>query len=208
MEKKEAIKIIRKIEALGLETGSSGNVSFRADAECIYIKPTLLTYSEVNEENLSVVYIGDGKCVGGAQPSSDLECHLEIYRARKDVQAIVHSHSHFATVCAVLNVGIPVYSTMHADYFGCCIPCLPFINHRVGNFGSQILEAKCNAALLAHHGSLLLLEKPSDATKKLSALEEIARLYYDATTFASLKNIELSQINKRDAEKIHRYFSG
>jgi len=206
MEKKQSIAIIHALNLLNLEIGSSGNISFRADSEHIFIKPTSMTYAQVNEENLSAVRIDNSKLVSGANPSSDLASHLEIYRHRKDVACVVHSHSHFATVFAILQMNIPVLSTMHADYFGSLINCLPFINHRESNFGTQIVKSGFDIALLGNHGSLLLLKKPTEAGVRLQALEEVARLYFDAIGISVITNTQLNEIERHHAEQIHKYY--
>ncbi len=59
-----------------------------------------------------------GKIVGSRlKPSSDLDTHLELYRAFPAIGGVVHTHSEFATAWAQAGREIPAYGTTHADYF-------------------------------------------------------------------------------------------
>ena len=204
--KKDALLIIKKISDLGLEVGSSGNVSFRAGPDLIYITPTKVAHADVTKKNLSVVQLSTGKLIRGNKPSSDLSFHREIYSNRSDVHCIVHSHSHFATLCAILELSIPVLSTLHADYFKDSIPCLPFLNHRERNVGIQVLEKGVDTALLARHGSLLLIKNYREAPHRLEALEEVARLFYDALLVSDQKRQLPNEISEDDRCVIHKHF--
>lgn len=206
MKKEKALKIIKELDALNMEIGSSGNVSFRANKNEIFIKPSGFTFSQVNKENISIVDSG-GVLLKGAKPSSDLKCHLAIYKNRPDINCIVHSHSHFATVFAILGINIPVCSTIHADYFGESIPCLPFLNHRMGNYGEQAINTGVNIALLEKHGSLLLMQNPFDASRHVQILEEIAKLYYHTLVISNNRNIKLRKFSKTEIKILNDYYT-
>lgn len=70
-----------------------------------------------------------GKLLKGKMPSSDLKLHIKIYESNKNINCIVHTHSHYATVMSILEKDLDVLSTMQADYFGAKILCLKFANH-------------------------------------------------------------------------------
>lgn len=205
MKKEKALKIIKKLDILNMEIGSSGNISFRADKNKIFIKPSGFSFSEVNKDNLSVVN-SEGILLEGAKPSSDLGSHLFIYKKRPDINCIIHSHAHFTSVFAILGIGIPVCSTMHADYFGKSIPCLPFLNHRTSNYGEQIIKAGVNMALLEKHGSLLLIQDLSNASHYARAFEEICKLYYHTLVISNIKNISLRKFSKTDIKILNDYY--
>jgi len=60
----------------------------------------------------------DGNIVQGLyKPSSDMETHLEIYKAFPQVGGVVHTHSRWATIWAQAGQGIMALGTTHADYF-------------------------------------------------------------------------------------------
>ena len=71
----------------------------------------------MKEEDLVVVSL-EGKIVeGNKRPSSDTPTHLELYRRFKDIKAVVHTHSRWATSFAQAGMGIKAMGTTHADYF-------------------------------------------------------------------------------------------
>ena len=95
----EIIEISREIYDKGLVSGKSGNISARFKNETkdiIAITPTLKSLSELNEKDIVLVDL-NGNVLTKGKPSSEVNMHLEIYKKRPDVNAIVHTHSPYAT---------------------------------------------------------------------------------------------------------------
>ena len=95
----EIIEVSTEIYEKGLVSGKSGNISARFKGEngdIIAITPTLKSLSELIEEDIVLVDI-DGNILTKGKPSSEVNMHLEIYKRRPDVNAIVHTHSPYAT---------------------------------------------------------------------------------------------------------------
>ena len=95
----EIIEVSTEIYEKGLVSGKSGNISARFKGEngdLIAITPTLKSLSELIEEDIVLVDI-DGNILTKGKPSSEVNMHLEIYKRRPDVNAIVHTHSPYAT---------------------------------------------------------------------------------------------------------------
>ena len=95
----EIINVSTEIYDKGLVSGKSGNISARFKGEngdVIGITPTLKSLSELNEEDIVLVDL-DGNVLTNGKPSSEVNMHLEIYKRRSDVNAIVHTHSPYAT---------------------------------------------------------------------------------------------------------------
>lgn len=97
-----------------LQTGNGGNLSGRVPgANLITIKASGCSFDQCTVENLVTVTL-DGEIVAGdGLPSRELSTHLLIYKLRPDVQAIFHSHSPWAILCASLGEAIPAV-TLHA----------------------------------------------------------------------------------------------
>lgn len=95
----EIIEVSTEIYEKGLVSGKSGNISARFKGEngdIIAITPTLRSLSELSEEDIVLVDL-DGNTLTKGKPSSELNMHMEIYKKRPDVNAIVHTHSPYAT---------------------------------------------------------------------------------------------------------------
>ena len=98
------IATAREMNALGINRGKSGNVSARIDGGCL-ITPSAVPYAETVPEDIVTVR-DDGSAIGSRLPSSEWRFHRDIYAARREVMAIVHAHSPFATTLACLDRGI------------------------------------------------------------------------------------------------------
>src|SRR5438270_7858481 len=96
----------RQLLATGLVRGTSGNISIR-QGDAVAVSPTGLPYPELQPAGVPVVDLAGNRLDGELVPTSELALHLAVYRVRPDVTAIVHTHSMFATVFAVLGEPIP-----------------------------------------------------------------------------------------------------
>ena len=95
----EIIETSREIYEKGLVSGKSGNISARlknGTNDIVAITPTLKSLSELDEEDIVLVDL-KGNVLTKGKPSSEVNMHLEIYKRRPDVNAIVHTHSPYAT---------------------------------------------------------------------------------------------------------------
>lgn len=91
----EIVEVSRNIYAQGLVCGKSGNVSARLK-DYIAITPTLKSLGSLEEKDIVLVDF-DGNVLTKGKPSSEVNMHLGIYKKRSDVNAIVHTHSPYAT---------------------------------------------------------------------------------------------------------------
>ena len=95
----EIINVANEIYEKGLVSGKAGNISKRikgSTGDIVAITPTLKSLSNLNEEDIVLVDM-DGNILTKGNPSSEINMHLEIYKRRSDVNAIVHTHSTYAT---------------------------------------------------------------------------------------------------------------
>lgn len=95
----EIIKTANEIYEMGLVSGKSGNISSRFKKEgkdVVAITPTLKSLCDLDEKDIVLVDL-DGNVLTNGKPSSEVGMHLEIYRKRDDVNAIVHTHSPYVT---------------------------------------------------------------------------------------------------------------
>ena len=95
----DIINTSKEIYDKGLVSGKAGNISKRikgSTGDIVAITPTLKSLSDLNEEDIVLVDM-DGNPLTNGNPSSEVNMHLEIYKKRCDVNAIVHTHSAYAT---------------------------------------------------------------------------------------------------------------
>lgn len=198
----------RKIAALNLEVGPSGNLSFRESDDQFVITPTGTSFAEVDLDRLAIYSAATEKYTG-AKPSSDTTAHVAIYKNRPDVQAIVHTHTHYSVVLAMLGQDIPVHSTMQADYVGGSIKCVPFANHRREGYGKAEHFARGSYFLLEKHGGALLFDHQDSAkiANSVQAFAEIARLHYEYLVSSTLLGIERHTLSEDEIGLINNYYA-
>jgi len=108
----------------GLVLYTFGNASgIDRESGLVAIKPSGVPYERLTAADMVVCDL-EGKIVAGSlNPSSDIETHLELYRAFPTIGGVVHTHSEFATSWAQAGREIPAFGTTHADYFHGPVPC-------------------------------------------------------------------------------------
>ena len=168
----------------GINRGKSGNVSARlrtASFVGFLVTPTGLPYHRTAAEDIVAMTL-DGEAHATRLPSSEWRFHRDIYRARSDVEAIVHTHAPFATTLACLDRGIPPFHYMIAMAGGRDIRCAPY-----ATFGTQELSDHAVAALidrkaclLAHHGMIAVEGSLERALALAVEVETLAEMYWRA----------------------------
>lgn len=176
-------KIIRtalKMNSLGINQGKSGNVSARIDTGFL-VTPTGIAYEDTKPEQIVAMRM-DGSHDGEVLPSSEWRFHRDIYAARSDVGAIVHTHAAYATTLACLDRAIPPFHYMVAAAGGKDIPCAPY-----ATFGTVELSAHAvaalrdrNACLLSHHGMIACGTDLEKALALAVEVESLAKMYWQA----------------------------
>ena len=169
-----------KLVQLGLNRGTAGNISVRWD-DGFLITPSGLPPHKIHPEDVTYMDM-DGNAQGRRDPSSEWRFHRDVYAARADVGAIVHSHAPFCTTLAVLHKSIPPYHYMVAKAGGRDIRCAGY-----ATFGTQELSDHALAALdgrmaclLANHG-MIAAGGALDAAMALAVeVEELAEGYWRA----------------------------
>ena len=175
----------------GLVIFTWGNVSaLDRDKGLMVIKPSGVSYDEMKVDDMVVVSMADGKVVEGSlKPSSDTPTHLVLYREFAGVNAIVHTHSTYATSWAQSCKPIPALGTTHADHFYGAVPCTRLLtkkeireNYEVET-GNVIVETfkeidpeSIPGVLVAGHGPFSWGATAMKAVYNAAVLEEVAQM--------------------------------
>ncbi len=177
----------------GLVTFTWGNVSgIDRERGLVVIKPSGVSYEEMNAEDMVVVSLEDGQVVeGNLNPSSDTPSHLEFYRHFSTIGGVVHTHSRWATAWAQAGRGIPAYGTTHGDYFYGEIPCTrkmtpaEIADAYEKNTGLVVVEtfqdkdpAQIPAVLVHSHGPFTWGKDAHEAVHNAVVLEELAMMAF------------------------------
>lgn len=178
--RRQLIDTCRRMNALGLNQGTSGNASARL-AEGMLITPSGVDYDAMRANQI-VKLDKNGRPTGSLKPSSEWRIHFDIMRARTDAGAILHCHAPFSTSLACLRIGIPAFHYMVAVAGGHDIRCAGY-----ATFGTQALSDRTLAALegrkaclMANHGMIALGADLAGALKLAVEVETLARQYWQA----------------------------
>ncbi|MCK5690534.1 class II aldolase/adducin family protein [Myxococcota bacterium] len=176
--REELIHHARQINATGLNHGTNGNLSVRFE-DGLLITPTGMTYDSLQPEDI-VFLDSDAKITGLRKPSSEWPFHYDILKKRPEVQAIIHTHSIFATTLACMHLPIPAFHYMVAVAGGTDIRCADY-----ATFGSEELSLSAlralqdrKACLLANHGMIILGDSVADTFARAIEVETLAQQYW------------------------------
>jgi L-fuculose-phosphate aldolase len=170
------------MNATGLNQGTSGNVSARVPGGFL-ITPSGVPYEDLRPHDVVELRM-DGEVAGPRRlpASSEWRMHLDIYKARPDAGAIVHTHSMFATTLALLRKEIPAVHYMIAVAGGHTIRCAPYATFgtaELAAFAVTALEDR-KACLLANHGMIALGANLRAALRVAREIEALAAQYWRA----------------------------
>lgn len=172
----QIIGVVEELYEAGLITPKGGNVSVRIpDSEELWITPTQLYKGGLTKEKLIGVDLQGKKLEGRDRPSVELPMHLEIYRSRKDVGAVVHTHAPMATVIGLYDEPIPPI-TIEALALA-CVPTIPFLLSGTKEQSQAITEALGDGpgVLLRNHGLMTVGKDLREAASRAQILEFAAR---------------------------------
>lgn len=197
--KSQVMNIAKRAQRDGLCKQKSGNFSLR-DPETGYlvITPTGKDREALTRDDLIVMDMDASviENLTGLKPTSEALMHLKLYEARPETRAIVHTHSMYATLFAVLNRRIPAitYEFMMLNCKDGQVPVAPYGRPGTSDLAESVVSVcrNADALLLKGHGAVTLDEDGIEgAYLKMCYLEEIAQLYYHVLAINGGKDPDL-----------------
>jgi L-fuculose-phosphate aldolase len=180
MTRQAIIEAALEMEGLGLTRGSSGNISLRSEGGFL-VTPSGMPPRTLQPEDL-VEMAMDGTWSGSRKPSSEWRFHRDIYAARPEIAAIVHSHPPFGIALASHGRGIPAFHYMVAMAGGRDIRCAPYATYgtqELSNYAVAAMEGRF-ACLLANHGMIAAGKNLERAVALAVEVESLAEGYWRA----------------------------
>ena len=183
IEKKDAlIATAKRCFDLRLQTNAGGNLSVRLDsADAIVIKPSGVGFNECTRDNLQVVHLDGTLEPSDHKPSIDLDFHLDLYRIRDDIKAVVHCHSPWATGYASAGIEILCLTVQTIEKIG-RMPLIPLSPQGGPQTDKEISpvfqDPKVVAAVLANHGTIGVGSNLMKAQYLAEIIEETAHIAY------------------------------
>ncbi len=191
----------------GLNQGTSGNISVRYD-DAMLITPSGIPYEQLAPKDLARLSLENNKYEwdGPFKPSSEWHFHRAILQANDNLDAVVHTHSTFATVLSIAREDIPACHYMIAAFGGNTVRCADYATFGTPELSENILAAMTDrsACLLANHGMIAGGHSLDNAMWAAVELETLSKQYYHAKLFGNMVVLPDDEMN-RVLEKFKGY---
>jgi L-fuculose-phosphate aldolase len=183
----EARKIVldaaREMCAKGLVVGNSGNISLRLPPDgkngLMAITPTSRHYDTLDYDDIPIIDFNGNNMEGKLKPSVETLLHIAIYQARKNVNAVIHTHSVFASAVAVAGLEIPPILLDQVLFLGGEIKsssgALVTTPQQINSFIMALGDR--SAALIPNHGAVGTGRTMRDAFAACELIEKTSRIY-------------------------------
>jgi L-fuculose-phosphate aldolase len=184
----------------GLVAGTSGNASLRLPPEngreLLAITPSSRYYDSLTTEDIQVIDFEVEPVEGDLVPSAETMLHIGVYQARPGINAVIHTHSVFASAVAVAGLEIPPILDDQVTLLGGEIKLAPYAASGSQELVDNALAAlkDRNAALLANHGAMGIGRTMREAFTACQLVEKTAKIY--------LCTLALNKVNPLPAEAV------
>jgi L-fuculose-phosphate aldolase len=203
--KQSILEAARKMSERGLVAGTSGNVSLRLPAsgkrQLLAITPTSQHYDTLDVDDIPIIDF-EGKTVEGELPPSiETPLHTGIYKARANVNAIIHTHSVYASAAAVAGLEIPPIMEDQVAYLGGAIKLAGYTASGTPEQLTSIIKAlgDRSGALMANHGAVGTGRSLRDAFTACEIMEKTAKIYFLALMAGKVNPLSPGAVKKLKA---------
>lgn len=178
-ERRAIVQAARRLERSGLTHGTSGNVSVRVRGGFL-ITPTGIAPDALTATDVVFCDPSGAPAPHQRAPSSEWRMHRDIYRARPDAGAIVHTHSPYATAIACLRQPLPAVHYMIAAAGGGDVRCAEYATFGTAELSRKVLAAleARQGCLLANHGVVAVGDDLARAMRVGLEIERVAQVYW------------------------------
>jgi len=194
----QLLKTSQQLAHLGLNKGTSGNASVRCE-DGFLITPSGMPIDSMTAADMVHMHLNGSVAEADSQkkPSSEWRFHRDILANRTEINAVIHTHSMFATTLACLHQEVPAFHYMIAVAGGDTIRCAPY-----ALFGSQQLSddalmalVERKACLLANHGMIALGRDLQDALAVAVEVENLCEQYWRILQISPPKLLSQAQMD-------------
>ncbi|MEM6666769.1 MAG: class II aldolase/adducin family protein [Pseudomonadota bacterium] len=179
--RKHLILTCQQMNSLGINQGTSGNISVRTP-DGFLISPSGIPYGAMKPEQVVAMDL-DAGYHGDWLPSSEWRMHHDLFKARTEAGAIVHTHSTYATALSCLRIEVPAFHYMIGVTGGTTLRCSGYASFGTQELSNTMLEAleDRTACLLANHGVICFGPTLDKALWLAGEIETLCKQYFVAT---------------------------
>jgi L-fuculose-phosphate aldolase len=183
-ERAAVVEVGRKALRRGVVHGTAGNMSLREpESGLIAISPSGMPYPMVTPADVVVVNTGAEVIDGRRKPSSETPLHTMVHRELPGMLAVVHTHSHYATVVSCIRPALPPILTEACLVVGTEVPVTRYGLTGTDDFAEsvrEVLTPETRAVILKNHGLICFGRTFDEALTVTEIVEEAAKVYVHA----------------------------
>ncbi len=180
-----------------------GNVSQRVDKNTCVATPSGRKYEELTINDIVAVNLADNSYTGDIKPSSEYKLHTEVYRTRKNINAVIHTHQMNASTVAAARREVPPILDDMVQIIGPTVRVADYAlpsTRKIVKTTVKALKGR-QAALMANHGAVCIGADMNEAFVVTEVLEKACKAFIEAEFLGQAK-----EINKFEAHFMHRYY--
>lgn len=182
--KESVLHYYEHLSQKGYTVGTGGNLSILIEGQnAIAITPTNMDYFGIHVDDICIVDFDMNVLEGNFKPSIETKMHIEVYKNRLDVNAIIHTHQVYASIFALINEPIPALFDEVTLNTGHIIDVIPYALSGSNQLSKNVLcylSNRCNCYIIQNHGGLSLGISIENAFRNVELLEKVSRSYYYA----------------------------
>ncbi len=207
--KKELVQGSRAVYNKKLVERGEGNASLRIPGKDEFlVTPTFNDYENMTTDDVVHLDFSGKQLNEGKHASSEYRLHIAIYEARPRVNAVIHTHSTYATMLAVARKPLPVLLEEMVVWAGGRVECADFGEANTDEIGARAVEVleQNNAILIANHGVLVCGRTMDHAVKTAELVEKMAKIYKGVLEYGQVHEISKASFD-HFREKFDEYYS-
>ena len=197
--KKKIILGLKFLKKKSLNLASEGNISIRTTGG-FYISPSAISPEKIKSKDIVFIDYKDS-IEGSSKPSSEWKMHSLIYKEKDNINAIVHSHSIWASSLSCLRKKIPPFHYMVAELGGDDIPCSKYALFGSDEIARNVLTSLKNrkGCLMENHGQITIGKSIEEAISLCESIEKLSKQYSICRMLGNYKllnNEEMSDVTR------------
>jgi len=205
--RRELVEIGKKIAEKGLVVGPGGNTSVKV-GNLVYMKASGISFETAKEEDYIGVDINTGDVVdGNLKPTSEIWLHLECYRIRDDINAVVHTHPPLSIAYAFQGDPLRPFTPDMVALLGSDIPIIEYVVPGGKEFANSVKEIikNHNGVLIKNHGLVTVGNNLREAYYRTLLIEDSIKTVIFAKLLGSMRFFTEQQIEEINNLEIERY---
>ena len=178
--RQELIDYGRQAYDLGFSSEFEGNLSARLGPDRILMTPSQMPYPQRTVADVALLDANGNMISGTRRASSEAKMHLAIYKARPDVNAVVHAHPLYLSVLAVMGEPLKMVLDEMTPFLGGPVEVSEFAGSGTQELADNVVKAlgPRSGALIANHGSVSAARSLPWAFTITKSMEKFAHIYY------------------------------